>query len=58
MFRIKQSFDEAVQNKDIYWNEEPYCSLLRKNLMTCKCQLEILPNSDFDFDVSVYFFSL
>lgn len=30
------SFQEAVDNKDVYWNEEPYCSLLRKNLMTCK----------------------
>lgn len=29
------SFQEGVDNKDVYWNEEPYCSLLRKNLMTC-----------------------
>lgn len=33
-FMIMGSFQEAVDNKDVYWNEEPYCSLLRKNLMT------------------------
>jgi dual 3',5'-cyclic-AMP and -GMP phosphodiesterase 11 len=27
-----------VKNRDVYWTEEPYCSLLKKNLMTC-CDL-------------------
>ncbi len=35
---IKKKFDEAVLNPDVYWYEEPWCSLLRKNLMTC-CDL-------------------
>jgi hypothetical protein len=35
-FAIRKSFEEAAKNKDVYWTEEPYCSLLKKNLMTCK----------------------
>ena len=35
-FSIKKSFEDAIEGgEDVYWSEEPYCSLLRKNLMTC-----------------------
>ena len=37
-FEIRRTFEESVGNDDIYWNEEPYCSLLRNHLMTC-CDL-------------------
>lgn len=38
-FSIRRDFDEAVMSEDDpYWGEEPYCSLLRKHLMTC-CDL-------------------